>query len=41
MTKILVVDDKFSVQRLVGEYLEEQGYAVVTANNGREASTLR
>lgn len=37
MTKILVVDDKFSVQRLVGEYLEEQGYAVVTANNGREA----
>ncbi len=37
MTKILVVDDKFSVQRLVGEYLEEQGYAVITANNGREA----
>jgi DNA-binding response OmpR family regulator len=34
---ILVVDDKLSLQILVKDYLVEQGYRVVTANNGREA----
>ncbi|MCI0710893.1 MAG: response regulator transcription factor [Chloroflexi bacterium] len=34
---ILVVDDKISAQRLVSEYLTEQGYDVVTADNGRDA----
>ena len=35
--KILVVDDKASVRKLVDEYLSEQGYKVVNAANGREA----
>ena len=35
--KILVVDDKASVRKLVDEYLSEQGYQVVNAANGREA----
>jgi DNA-binding response OmpR family regulator len=34
---ILVVDDNRSVQRLVSEYLTENNFRVVTANNGREA----
>ncbi len=34
---ILVVDDNRSVQQLVSEYLTENGFRVVTANNGREA----
>ncbi len=34
---ILVVDDKTSIRILVRDYLSEQGYYVVTAQNGREA----
>src|SRR5215813_6609713 len=34
---ILVVDDNRSVQRLVSDYLSENNFRVVTANNGREA----
>ena len=34
---ILVVDDKASMRTLLREYLEEQGYRVVTAPDGREA----
>ncbi len=34
---ILVVDDKASVRTLVHEYLAEEGFRVVTAENGREA----
>src|SRR5215831_7983385 len=34
---ILVVDDNRSVQRLVSEYLTENDFRVVAANNGREA----
>ena len=34
---ILVVDDKANIRRLLQEYLEEQGYRIVTAANGREA----
>lgn len=34
---ILVVDDKANVRRLIEEYLNEQGYRVVTAENGRLA----
>ncbi|MFQ5594555.1 MAG: response regulator [Anaerolineae bacterium] len=34
---ILVVDDKAGVRRLVREYLTEQGFRVVTADNGRNA----
>jgi DNA-binding response OmpR family regulator len=38
MTKtILIVDDKMSAQRLVADYLCENGFRTVTANNGREA----
>lgn len=38
MTKrILVVDDKANVRRLLQEYLTEQGYTVTTAENGRMA----
>lgn len=36
-TLILVVDDKLNIQRLVRDYLTEQGFRVVTANNGRDA----
>jgi DNA-binding response OmpR family regulator len=34
---ILVVDDKASVRRLVQDYLTEEGFRVVTAENGRTA----
>jgi DNA-binding response OmpR family regulator len=34
---ILLVDDKVSVRRLVQDYLIEEGFRVVTAENGREA----
>ena len=38
MTKmILVIDDKANVRTLLREYLTEQGYRVVTAENGRVA----
>jgi DNA-binding response OmpR family regulator len=38
MTKtILVVDDKANVRTLVREYLSEQGFRVVTAENGQNA----
>ncbi|MGD8793519.1 MAG: response regulator transcription factor [Anaerolineae bacterium] len=34
---ILVVDDKKSLQEMVKAYLTEEGFRVVTADNGREA----
>lgn len=34
---ILVVDDKASVRKLVQEYLVEQGFQVVTSDNGQNA----
>ncbi len=34
---ILVVDDKVSMRRLVQDYLEAEGFHVVTAENGRTA----
>ncbi len=37
MKTILIVDDKISAQRLVADYLSENGFRTVTANNGREA----
>jgi DNA-binding response OmpR family regulator len=37
MKTILVVDDKANVRTLLREYLTEQGYRVVTADNGRTA----
>jgi two-component system alkaline phosphatase synthesis response regulator PhoP len=37
MKKILVVDDKAGVRKLVQEYLSEEGFRVVTAENGRAA----
>ena len=37
MQTILVVDDKASVRTLVREYLTEEGFRVVTAENGRTA----
>ena len=37
MQTILVVDDKANVRTLLREYLTEQGYRVVTAENGRVA----
>ena len=36
MKTILVVDDKANVRQLLREYLEEQGYQIFLANNGRE-----
>ncbi|MBK8987610.1 MAG: response regulator [Chloroflexi bacterium] len=37
MQTIMVVDDKANVRTLLREYLTEQGYRVVTAENGRVA----
>jgi DNA-binding response OmpR family regulator len=37
MKTILIVDDKLSAQRLVADYLQENGFRTVTASNGREA----
>lgn len=37
MKRILVVDDKANMRRLLQEYLTEQGYIVTTAENGRQA----
>ncbi len=37
MKTILIVDDKLSAQRLVADYLAENGFRTVTASNGREA----
>jgi len=37
MQTLLVVDDKANVRTLLREYLTEQGYRVVTAENGRAA----
>lgn len=37
MKTILVVDDNSSVRTLLQEYLNEQGFKVVTAANGRDA----
>ncbi len=37
MKTILIVDDKVSVQRMVADYLSENGFRTVAANNGREA----
>ena len=34
---ILVVDDKANIRRLLQDYLAEQGYRVLVAENGREA----
>ena len=36
-TTILVVDDKANVRRLLQDYLTEQGYRTLVAENGREA----
>jgi DNA-binding response OmpR family regulator len=38
--KILVVDDDMHIQRLYKEELEEEGYEVVIASNGKEAIEL-
>ena len=35
--KILIVDDDLNILRLYKEELEEDGYTVVTASNGKEA----
>ncbi len=40
MKTILVVDDKASVRDLLGEYLAEQGYRIVEAENGRAALVM-
>ena len=37
MKTILVVDDNPSVRTLVREYLTEQGYHIITADNGQNA----
>jgi DNA-binding response OmpR family regulator len=38
--KILIVDDDLHIQRLYKEELEEEGYEVVIASNGKEAIEL-
>jgi DNA-binding response OmpR family regulator len=37
MKTILIVDDKISVQRLLADYLTENGFRTVVASNGRDA----
>lgn len=36
MTLILVVDDEISIVEMLSIVLEEEGYEVITANNGQE-----
>src|SRR6202166_351564 len=40
MTSVLIVDDEPAIVRLVGDYLERAGFAVMTAGNGEEALHL-
>ena len=40
MKKILVVDDEPAIRELVVAALEDEGYVVVSANNGRQALEL-
>lgn len=37
LTTILIVDDKASVRKVVRDYLTEEGFRAVTAENGRDA----
>jgi len=37
MAKILVVEDEAQIRELIVQYLERDGYEVVTASNGDEA----
>lgn len=37
--QILIVDDKFSVTRMISEYLNSKGYRTLVAHNGVEALT--
>ena len=36
---VLIVDDKFSVTRMISEYLESKGFKILVANNGAQALT--
>jgi DNA-binding response OmpR family regulator len=36
-TKILIVDDQFSLRTMVKSYLEQEGFQLVEAENGRDA----
>ncbi len=38
--RILLVDDEYDIQEIVAEILEDAGYRVLVANNGREALNL-
>lgn len=38
--KIVVVEDEEDIQKLIKETMEQQGYSVVTANDGEQANTL-
>jgi two-component system chemotaxis response regulator CheY len=37
MTKVLAVDDSVSIRQMVNHTLQDAGYEVVTANDGRDA----
>jgi DNA-binding response OmpR family regulator len=38
--RVLVVDDEYSLRRLLRTYLEQEGYAVIEAENGLDALAL-
>ncbi|WP_247740950.1 response regulator [Cohnella sp. LGH] len=38
--KILIADDDFEIAQLIKIYLNNEGYQVLTASNGREAMNL-
>ena len=38
--KILVVDDESRMRKLVGDFLEREGYAVIEAGDGMEAMDI-
>lgn len=40
VAKILVVDDEPNIREVVGQYLQREGYAVVSAADGEEALSL-
>jgi len=40
MKKILLVDDDIRIQRLLSEELEEEGYQILIASNGKDALVI-
>jgi DNA-binding response OmpR family regulator len=38
--KILIVDDDVEIRKVIGIYLENEGYEILKAENGEQAQSL-